>query len=299
MAWSNYLAANTEAMREVAAKFFPGSGRCRTPNTSVTLVDFDPDGEIKTVAAMLYPYCHEPEEQIEDRVREMGVEDRLSIIKAYVGDRQNRRHKPGRAFERTMYRFDVLSDYGAFRDLQRHRMMTIEWQKLTPYHGYIRPGFGGGRRRGAGVRRHGRPVGGALSRSGEDAFPGAGLLRRVSLAYRVRYMMQFNAREAIHLLELRSGSAGAPELPVGRAGDAHAVVRGRRAPGPGGDDEVHVDHSSPRPTSSVSTPSVVPKPDAERSDLGEFGHEESSTHIDTPLRRIVSMISAAQQLDSG
>ena len=52
---------------------------------------------------------------------------------------RNRRHKPGRALERIDYRFDVLADYGAFRDLQRHRMLTIEWQPLTPRHGYTRP----------------------------------------------------------------------------------------------------------------------------------------------------------------
>ena len=56
-----------------------------------------------------------------------------------MGERRNRRHRPGRAFERTGYRFDVLADYGAFRDLQRHRMLTIEWQRLTPEHGYEVP----------------------------------------------------------------------------------------------------------------------------------------------------------------
>ena len=53
-------------------------------------------------------------------------------MRAYVGERTNRRHKPGRALERVDYRFDVLADYGAFRDLQRHRMLTIEWQPLSP-----------------------------------------------------------------------------------------------------------------------------------------------------------------------
>ena len=59
-----------------------------------------------------------------------AVDERVSLIRAYVGERENRRHKPGRAFERSFYRFDVLSDYGAFRDMQRHRMLTIEWQRL-------------------------------------------------------------------------------------------------------------------------------------------------------------------------
>lgn len=69
----------------------------------------------------------------------MSADDRAAILRAYIGDRANRRHKPGRAFERTRYRFDVLADYGAFRDLQRHRMLTIEWQPLTPDHGFVEP----------------------------------------------------------------------------------------------------------------------------------------------------------------
>ena len=61
------------------------------------------------------------------------------MLRAYVGDRGNRRHRPGRAFERATYAFDVLSDYGAFRDLQRHRILSIDWQELTPAHGYVAP----------------------------------------------------------------------------------------------------------------------------------------------------------------
>ena len=57
----------------------------------------------------------------------------------YVGERKNRRHRPGRAFERTDYRFEMVSDYGAFRDLQRHRLLTIEWQPLTVDLGYDVP----------------------------------------------------------------------------------------------------------------------------------------------------------------
>ena len=79
------------------------------------------------------------DQEVLRRVRALGPEDRRSIMRAYVGDRTNRRHRPGRAFERTGYRFDVVSDYGAFRDLQRHRMLTIEWQDLGPALGYEMP----------------------------------------------------------------------------------------------------------------------------------------------------------------
>src|SRR5207249_6481991 len=71
--------------------------------------------------------------------RAMSADDRAGVLRAYIGDRTNRRHKPGRAFERTVYRFDILADYGAFRDLQRHRLLTIEWQQLGALHGYAEP----------------------------------------------------------------------------------------------------------------------------------------------------------------
>ncbi len=69
----------------------------------------------------------------------MSAAEKVSVVKAYVGDRTNRRHRPGRALETVWYRFDLLTDYGAFRDLQRHRMLSIEWQTLSPLHGYDVP----------------------------------------------------------------------------------------------------------------------------------------------------------------
>jgi hypothetical protein len=132
----------------------------------------------------------------------------MAVVRSYVGERSNRRHKPGRALERTDYRFDVVSDYGAFRDLQRHRLMTVEWQELTPRHGYTRPiaideaGLG-------------ERFDGAMATSAElwsdlaERFPERAAYA-VSLAYRIRYVMQFNAREAMHLIELRTSVQGHP-----------------------------------------------------------------------------------------
>src|SRR5205807_3068239 len=115
-AWSAYLERNRVVMEEVASSLF---GREEPePRPSVTLVDFDPDGEDKVVAAMLYPYTHLPEDQVLARVRRLSAEEKLAVVQGYAGERANRRHRPGRALERTFYRFDVLSDYGAFRDLQ-------------------------------------------------------------------------------------------------------------------------------------------------------------------------------------
>ena len=62
----------------------------------------------------------------------LGEEERARALADLVGERRNRRHRPGRGFEALRYRFEVVSDYGAFRDLQRHRMLTVQWQSLSP-----------------------------------------------------------------------------------------------------------------------------------------------------------------------
>jgi thymidylate synthase ThyX len=213
VAASTYLATARNQMEEIAARLFgdeAGGGEGGGPR--VQLIDFDPDAEVKLVASMLYPYTDLPEAQIDDRVRAMGVDERVEIVRAYVGERTNRRHRPGRAFERSSYRFDVLADYGAFRDLQRHRMLTIEWQPLSPRHGYTRPeaidlaglaeGFDDAMERSASLHD-------ALT----ERFP-VQAAYAVSLAYRIRFAMQLNAREAMHLIELRSTPQGHPAYRV-------------------------------------------------------------------------------------
>ncbi len=204
--WSEYLAATRHDTAALVDELF-GS----TPvdaAAEVELVDFDPEAEDKLLAAICYSHSTLPEHQLLDRVRRLGVDERVSLLKAYVGERENRRHKPGRAFERSFYRFDVLSDYGAFRDMQRHRMLTIEWQRLTPNHGYSRPDLvdeaGLGAEFDEAMHRS-ASLYDALDNDYPDQAPYA-----VSMAYRMRYVMQFNAREAIHMLELRSSPQGHP-----------------------------------------------------------------------------------------
>jgi thymidylate synthase ThyX len=217
VATSAYAATNRTAMEDVSAQLFGHDGDGGGPYDEVAepgaapaveLVDFDPDAEVKLVASMLYPYTHLPEAAIERRVRAMTVDERLAVVRAYVGERTNRRHRPGRAFERPAYRFDVLADYGAFRDLQRHRMLTVEWQQLSPRHGYTRPeaidAAGLAHRFDEVMERSA-----ALHDTLVGRFP-AQAPYAVSLAYRVRFVMELNAREAMHVLELRSTPQGHP-----------------------------------------------------------------------------------------
>jgi hypothetical protein len=139
----------------------------------------------------------------------MGAGERARVLGAYVGERTNRRHKPGRAFERTSYRFDVLCDYGAFRDLQRHRLLTVEWQDLSTAHGYEVPP----EVEEAGARPDWeRVVAGsaALHDDLEAAGIGPAAQYAVAMAFRIRFYMELNAREAMHLIELRSTPQGHP-----------------------------------------------------------------------------------------
>ena len=126
-----------------------------------------------------------------------------------MGERGNRRHKPGRAWERTDYRFDVCCDYGAFRDLQRHRTLTIEWQRLTTDHGFDVPAAIDD----AGLRAEWDAVMDAsavMERELREAGLDETAPYAVAMAYRIRFVMQMNAREAMHLTELRSQPQGHP-----------------------------------------------------------------------------------------
>ena len=204
---STYMADNQAAVAELSASLLDTSAPPQA-ETMVDLVDFDPDAEVKLVTAMLYPTTNLAEREIVRQVQAMTVDERLAIMKAYVGDRTNRRHRPGRALERVDYRFDVLSDYGAFRDLQRHRLLTIEWQPLSTDHGYVMP-------EAVAIAGHADVFERTMERSASlyealsEEFP-AQAPYAVGLAYRVRYSMQMNARSAMHVLELRSAVQGHP-----------------------------------------------------------------------------------------
>jgi thymidylate synthase ThyX len=202
-----YAADVRERLEDLAEEYFPPEEAVAGAPV-VDLTDWDPDAEVKLVAAALYPVTNRSDREVDARVRAMSIDERMTILRAFVGDRGNRRHRPGRALERPSYRFDVLSDYGAFRDMQRHRMMTLDWQRLSTDHGYVRPpeveeaGVGG--RFDAAMERS-RDLHEALRGPFPEQAPYA-----VSLAYRVRYLMHMNAREAMHVLELRSTPQGHP-----------------------------------------------------------------------------------------
>jgi thymidylate synthase ThyX len=205
--WIEYLADTRRRTQEIGARLTPEVQA--EHQAEVTLSDFDPDGEIKVVAAALYPVTDASDVELLAIARRMTPAERTEVLRACLGDRGNRRHKPGRAFERTSYRFDVLTDYGAFRDLQRHRLLTLDWQLLSARHGYTEPEA----IVETGAESEWRLV---MDRSAGlyEALRSAGLVTvaqyAVAMAYRIRFVMDMNAREAMHVIELRTSPQGHP-----------------------------------------------------------------------------------------
>jgi hypothetical protein len=165
--------------------------------------------EDELAAALLFESSGASEDENLRAVAALPAEERAELIRELVATRENRRHRPGRGFETLSYRFEIVSDYGAFRDLQRHRLLTCQWQRLSPDLGADTPyelvaaGLGGEYRRALDVSA------GEYERLREEGFVEEAPYA-LSLAYRIRYVLELDAREALHLIELRSGREGHP-----------------------------------------------------------------------------------------
>jgi thymidylate synthase ThyX len=206
--WISYLERRREATEQWVSRL--GLDRRGSEDApSVELIHVDGTEE-DLLAACLFESAATPETEIRARLDVLDPDERVELLAAVVGERENRRHRPGRGFEALRYRFEIVSDYGAFRDLQRHRMLTCQWQALTPDLGAGVPhelddaGVGDAYRRALEV-----------SQSAYERLLDAGHDRRAAmyalcLGYRLRYVLDLNAREAMQLIELRSGREGHP-----------------------------------------------------------------------------------------
>ncbi|HEX6116994.1 MAG TPA: FAD-dependent thymidylate synthase [Solirubrobacterales bacterium] len=205
--WISYL----EERRRTAESWVARLGLDRREERdapSVDLVHVD-GSEDDLLASSLFESSALAEADVRERVRLLDPTDRAQMLAELAGERRNRRHRPGRGWEAIRYRFEIVSDYGGFRDLQRHRMLTCQWQRLSPD-------------LGAGVPEEVRDAGAGdeyeraleISRTEFERLADAGLHDAapyaLCLGYRIRYVLDMNAREAMHLIELRSGREGHP-----------------------------------------------------------------------------------------
>lgn len=202
-----YRANTNKAVKKLAEKALDSS-YASSDTDPVTLIDYSPKNEIELVADMIYSHSSLSLSEIKAQLAKLPYSQKSEIFKAYMGERLNRRHRPGRALEKAHYSWDLFCDYGIFRDLQRHRMVDdLEWQILTPRYGYEIPEL---------VDKAG------LTDRFEACFDESLKLHSmldknygplvaqyaVLLGHKMRWKVTFNAREAIHLIELRTAPQG-------------------------------------------------------------------------------------------
>src|SRR3954453_9306660 len=205
--WIEYLQERRDAADTVAARLgLTHDDAASAPSVRLLRAH---GTEEELLAALLYEATAVSETEALRAVSALAADERASLLRELIGARENRRHRPGRGFETLTYRFEIVSDYGAFRDLQRHRLLTCQWQRLSPDlgadvpHELVEAGLGGDYER-------------ALeTSSGEFArLRDAGFVEEapyaLCLAYRIRYVLELDARAALHLIELRSGREGHP-----------------------------------------------------------------------------------------
>ena len=209
--WVTYLRAREQAAERWAGRLglTRALGDDGAGGPSVRLTHHDGDEDL-LLAALLFEATAADERATSAAIAMLDGADRASLLADLIGARANRRHRPGRGLESLRYRFEIVSDYGAFRDLQRHRMLTCQWQALTPDLGAGVPdevdeaGVGDAYRRALDISQQAYE---ALLDAGHDR---RAAMYALCLGYRLRYVLDLNAREAMQLIELRSGREGHP-----------------------------------------------------------------------------------------
>ena len=205
--WISYLEGRrTETERWVSRLGLDRRSGDDAPSVELIHVDGTEDD---LLAASLFEASGLPETEIARRLQALDPIEREGLLADLVGTRENRRHRPGRGWESVRYRFEIVSDYGGFRDMQRHRMLTCQWQSLTPDLGagvpdeVIEAGAGDDYARALEISRR------EFARL-EEAGMASAAPYALCLGYRIRYVLDMNAREAMHVCELRSGREGHP-----------------------------------------------------------------------------------------
>ena len=173
------------------------------------LVDYEPEKTAidKIITSIIYEQSPSTSYNIiMQQVKKLPDEKKRKIISAFTKLRQNRRHRPSRAFESVYYTFDLLNNFGMFRDFHRHRALTLERQLLTTDHGYNIPN----EIKILGIEKEYRECMAKTKQTFDKIrtkHPEQGQYV-VNYAYNYPYFMKFNLREACHLIELRTVPQG-------------------------------------------------------------------------------------------
>jgi thymidylate synthase ThyX len=204
---NEHIADISAAAKALASKF--ASVASVTTREPVALIDYDAQAEEKTIAAIMYSHGRQPLMQLREIAAKLSDEDRRKILEEFFGKRRHRRDKLSRAFENVYYTFDILGNLGLYRDLHRHRILTQERQDFTTVHGYDTPPeieeagfkseFDDCMKRAADLYER---IYADLPSESQYVVP---------FAYKIRWYMKMNLREALHMVELRTMPQGHPD----------------------------------------------------------------------------------------
>lgn len=190
----------------------------------VRLVSYDSRNNAlnAVVAGLLYEGSVNTFEELRRAVGDMPLQRKRDIVQSFADARKNRRQRPPRAFEMASYVFDMTNNFGMFRDMHRHRILTLQRQLLNTGHGYHMPPELDEMSLSAGFVECMKRSAEAYELMAKDNAETAQYV--VNFAYRYRYVVRVNLRELCHLVELRT-------LPQGHmdyrdvAGRMYAAVR--------------------------------------------------------------------------
>ncbi|MGQ4809736.1 Flavin-dependent thymidylate synthase [Candidatus Entotheonellaceae bacterium PAL068K] len=201
---NTYMQETDTAMRGMAAQL-PEPETPYPEPVSVNLIRAPEDAEAQLVAAILFGYSQHVWSQVLTHTRTLSAAQKTEVIDAYLR-RRGPHDQPLRALEHLSYTFEILLDYGAYRDIHRHRIATQTRQVPSPAHGYCMPeelkqyGFG---------EVFERCMEGAATAHRQLAREYPHLAQYVlPLAYRCRVLISWNLREMVHFVELRSARQG-------------------------------------------------------------------------------------------
>ncbi len=200
-----YMVTAESAVQHLAETLLEPADEAPLDTLAVRLVQAPEDAEDTLVAAMLYSHSQQAWPQVLQRVRSLSQAQRRAVLDAYLSHR-GPHDQPLRALEHLTYTFDILVDYGAYRDIQRHRMATQTRQMPSPQHGYSLPEeaarygvqdtFKSCMQRAAAAYEQ-------IARERPHVAPYV-----LPLAYRCRVLITWNLRELHHFVQLRSAKQG-------------------------------------------------------------------------------------------
>lgn len=201
--YNEYIDKTRETMERLSKKILDFDEVDR--KGAVILVDYDKEAEDKLVAALLFRFSKYPYKQVIKKVKKLSQKEKEKIIDEALKLR-GEYDRPLRELEHIYYTFDILVDYGAFRDIQRHRMCTQTNQDVTCEHGYSMPS----EFQEVGVSdqfiRCMKRAEGAYNQISKEFPKEAQYI--VPLAFKKRVLITWNLRELFHFIPLRSSPKG-------------------------------------------------------------------------------------------